>query len=509
MSDIIIDSDSGKFKAGDGQDLNLYHNGTNSFIENETGILYVTNKASANMVLGTSNSARLTIESDGTIVTSGAFQPGGNVTAGGNLALSATNTLFLDGNVGHTFITEYAANKMQLQAGGQGSVILDGTNSGEVRMGVGTSSPDNNVHIVTTSSETGMIIQSNLGGTGSAIGGRVILSLGARNNSGSGQADSQSGDTLGQIMFEGQGTDYSYQGGNIKTIVTTGDGNDNRSNQGTAMTFETIAVGSVSPSEAMRITSSGLIKGKTDASHSSTTVDGDFSGASFYADGGDMVMGRAFFVGQNAGGTKLLGFNNEGTGGSSCLVLHNYTDSASHTRFYHGGNVEIMDGDLKVASGHGIDFSAHGNETGMSSELLDDYEEGLYSVAITGATSGSWTLHSDHNQLAYTKIGRMVTVIGKYETSSGSGSGSLRFSLPFTPAQLGNSGGVAAGSISVNRVGSGNNITSSMTAIAFENLKFIYVQVHNEDASNDESYLNASDIDGAFEGQIGITYFTT
>ena len=74
---------------------------------------------------------------------------------------------------------------------------------------------------------------------------------------------------------------------------------------------------------------------------------------------------------------------------------------------------------------------------------------------------------------------------------------------------LGNSGGVAAGSISVNRVGSGNNITSSMTAIAFENLKFIYVQVHNEDASNDESYLNASDIDGAFEGQIGITYFTT
>ena len=207
MSDIIIDSDSGKFKAGDGQDLNLYHNGTNSFIENETGILYVTNKASANMVLGTSNSARLTIESDGTIVTSGAFQPGGNVTAGGNLALSATNTLFLDGNGGHTFITEYAANKMQLQAGGQGSVILDGTNSGEVRMGVGTSSPDNNVHIVTTSSETGMIIQSNLGGTGSAIGGRVILSLGARNNSGSGQADSQSGDTLGQIMFEGQGTD--------------------------------------------------------------------------------------------------------------------------------------------------------------------------------------------------------------------------------------------------------------------------------------------------------------
>ena len=60
-------------------------------------------------------------------------------------------------------------------------------------------------------------------------------------------------------MFEGQGTDYSYQGGNIKTIVTTGDGDDGRSNQGTAMTFETLSVGSVSPVERMRIASDGVI----------------------------------------------------------------------------------------------------------------------------------------------------------------------------------------------------------------------------------------------------------
>ena len=60
-------------------------------------------------------------------------------------------------------------------------------------------------------------------------------------------------------MFEGQGTDYSYQGGNIKTIVTTGEGDDGRSNQGTAMTFETLSVGSVSPVERMRIASDGVI----------------------------------------------------------------------------------------------------------------------------------------------------------------------------------------------------------------------------------------------------------
>ena len=88
MSDIIIDTDSGKFKAGDGQDLNLYHNGTNSFVENETGILYVTNKANANMVLGTNNSARLTIESDG--------------------AVNMANTLAVAGAVTVTTATNYA-----------------------------------------------------------------------------------------------------------------------------------------------------------------------------------------------------------------------------------------------------------------------------------------------------------------------------------------------------------------------------------------------------------------
>ena len=155
------------------------------------------------------------------------------------------------------------------------------------RVGIGTTSPDNNVHIVSTSSETGMIIQSNLGGSGSAIGGQLKLALGARNNSGSGQADTQSGDILGQIMFEGQGTDYSYQGGNIKTIVTTGDGSDNRSNQATAMTFETIAVGSVSPAERLRITSNGTVKINNGVAYSMSNNAGNGTLNGLWAGGSD------------------------------------------------------------------------------------------------------------------------------------------------------------------------------------------------------------------------------
>ena len=131
-------------------------------------------------------------------------------------------------------------------------------------IGMGTSSPASPLHIEKAASETNLIVRSNVGGSGSSVGGRLRLQLGAQSNSGSGNADSQAGDTLGQIMFEGQGTDYSYQGGNIKCVVETGDGDDNRSNQGTYMSFETINVGSVSPAEAMRITQSRVLAiGKT------------------------------------------------------------------------------------------------------------------------------------------------------------------------------------------------------------------------------------------------------
>ena len=60
MADIRLVSDSDKLELGgrDGGDLNLYHNSTNSFIENETGILYVTNKANTSLILGTNNTIK-------------------------------------------------------------------------------------------------------------------------------------------------------------------------------------------------------------------------------------------------------------------------------------------------------------------------------------------------------------------------------------------------------------------------------------------------------------------
>ena len=91
----------------------------------------------------------------------------------------------------------------------------------------------------------------------------------------------------------------------------------------------------------------------------------------------------------------------------------------------HNGDVEIPDGNLVVASGHGIDFSATGNSSGsMSAELFDDYEEGTFvpgtpSYSTTGATA------------QYTKIGN--TVHYQIQVTGISGSASFIITnLPFT-----------------------------------------------------------------------------
>ena len=101
---------------------------------------------------------------------------------------------------------------------------------------------------------------------------------------------------------------------------------------------------------------------------------------------------------------------------------------------YSDGNAEITDGDLKLASGHGIDFSATSNSSGANiSELLDDYEEGSWTPTWNFTTS-NYGPNYTHQMGAYTKIGRQVTVyFSLYSTSVNGSTGGLRVAgLPFT-----------------------------------------------------------------------------
>ena len=92
------------------------------------------------------------------------------------------------------------------------------------------------------------------------------------------------------------------------------------------------------------------------------------------------------------------------------------------------GNHVITSGNVKVSSGYGIDFSATAG-TGTS-ELLDDYEEAIWSPVLTGSTSGSQTFTNTGRS---TLVGRLMSVeFGLEALSSSDVTGNLIMSLPAT-----------------------------------------------------------------------------
>lgn len=98
------------------------------------------------------------------------------------------------------------------------------------------------------------------------------------------------------------------------------------------------------------------------------------------------------------------------------------------------GNITLTNGNVVVASGKGIDFSATAG-TGTS-ELFADYEEGTWSPVFSPATGSFTTLTMDIVAATYTKVGRQVTVTTYIRTDNvdaTGASGALRVSgLPFT-----------------------------------------------------------------------------
>lgn len=104
----------------------------------------------------------------------------------------------------------------------------------------------------------------------------------------------------------------------------------------------------------------------------------------------------------------------------------------------------LTTGNLIVASGQGIDFSATSHLAGMTSELFNDYEEGIWTpstayATFVGAASSSGT---------YTKAGRQVTIIGTIAgaTSVTVGASGILTDTPFSTAALGGIGSMAASS---------------------------------------------------------------
>jgi len=124
-------------------------------------------------------------------------------------------------------------------------------------------------------------------------------------------------------------------------------------------------------------------------------------------------------------------------GGSQITALTLDMSDAGAATFNNG--ISLSDGNLTVAAGHGIDFSNQASPTGgMTSELMDRYEEGTFTPTVASdAGPAGYTTQNGF----YTRIGRVVYISALVQVSDmGSFSGATvqLGGLPFTVANLSN-----------------------------------------------------------------------
>lgn len=197
------------------------------------------------------------------------------------------------------------------------------------------------------------------------------------------------------------------------------------------------------------------LKLRTQTNGSSWSLTDPWGVIDFYSDDSSaagpksQVQIQAIATNTNGGnsGLDFKLYNTTATELQSYLKISNGgSNSTRHVDITGPGGLYLTGGgNIVMNSGAGIDFSATSG-TGTS-ELFDDYEEGVFVATFAPAISGTITLVTTANELAYTKVGRQVFINGMVIIDSVSSpvGASVKLNLPFTTANLGDAAGRSAG----------------------------------------------------------------
>jgi hypothetical protein len=172
------------------------------------------------------------------------------------------------------------------------------------------------------------------------------------------------------------------------------------------------------------------------------------------------------------------------------------------------GNVTIENGDLVVASGHGINFSATGDGSGtVDSETLDNYEQGQWTPVLTDTSTTATSSGTTPNG-RYIRVGNLITVFGRFsnpDLSNLTSSEDLRVTgLPYTSSSF---GGGSINFMGSNRLENVDYDTGAGTFIVpniVENASYIRFQEVRRDTSDD--YLTVSQFDSTSDAWFQVTY---
>jgi hypothetical protein len=343
------------------------------------------------------------------------------------------------------------------------------TSAGNV--GIGTSSPESILHVVSATNTT----QLSISNTPTSVA---------------------TNDIVGAIGFKvndnnrlTQSTDFAF----IRTIATQ---NHTAAAAGTALTFGTTPDNSLVVAERMRLDSSGNVGIGT----SSPTVKLDVSGNvranlgyDLAADSQGTILSTSsntLFLDGNAGNVTIRPKLNVGN-----LILSNAA------RFQVPTTISVGGAAIQT-SGSGIAFPAT-QSASSDANTLDDYEEGSWNGTVSDGTNNA-TMST--NGGSYTKVGNLVTVTGYFACSNkASISGNLRvIGLPFTVFN-----GTAAYAGQAFGYTGGANITAGQNVIGvYAEYNTTYLNLTYWNVSTGTSGLPATAINNNFDFILSLTYRT-
>ena len=370
-------ADNAQVKFGTSEDLQIYHDGSNSYIRDAgTGDIHIRSDAGFRVQNANGTENYIYAEANGKVrlyydnntkldTTANGIQVTDRVTGSSNLILNTSDSnekIHLD-----------ASGYIKLETAGSERMRID--SSGNV--GIGTASPSN------YNSNTNNLVIRDTGNGG------ITISTGASNTGYLAFNDGENTTIEGLIAYN-QSTDVmSFRTATVDDrLVINGSGN--------------VGIGIASPLDILHLNDSDddcVINLDTAQANKNSIVK---------------------FSDPDAQGRGMIQYNH------TTDTLRTHVAGTERTRIH-------SDGVLSVPAGIALGVAASSN---ASSNTLNDYEEGTHNSVWTASSSGTITPYRGH--MAYTKIGNMVHMTGEVEIASvSSPSGSTKFTLPYVVATAG------------------------------------------------------------------------
>ena len=469
--------DNDTINAGDGNDLKIYHQSSdnNSYIENDTGNLIIRADA-ANKDITLQAADILTFNTGGA-------NERARIDSSGNLGISTdTASKKLD------ISTESSSDGIRIRSKGAtynditissdrtggnqhlGRIVAQWDDTPVAYMafntGADTSNKDDGEIFFATSTGSGLTERLRIDSSG-----RLLIGTATTKSAGSGQyaklnvegyaggnecfvslsrAEAASAmsnnDEVANLTFNDSA---GYEFARIQVLADAATGATDTPGR---IVFRTTADGSSTSTERMRIDSLGHIH-----------VKGTNKELRFYRDDNARYGAITYDGGQ---------FNIKNPASDNTQVTK--SDGTLHTRFNNGGNLELSNGNLVLStSGKGIDFSNTSDSAGASAELLDDYEEGIWTPSYGSSSVPTSTYATTGGR--YTRVGRLVTVTGRIQMSnSTTNTGALTMGgFPFACSNHNFPGGITF-SYTDNWYGSGSGDSAQVTFLLVANTQYGY-----------------------------------